>query len=170
MQHTTNSQSDDRVTLAEAARTVGKAATTIRRLVDLGTLSTTRDETGKHYVRRQDVINHYAVRAHTANSQPVTADRGPRSGASASSSQSVASATSGEIGRLTATIEGQQAQIVLLRDMLERERASVEDLRKQVAAFERERAQQIAEMRALVEGKTGLLSLKRLVATVKSWS
>jgi hypothetical protein len=54
--------------------------------------------------------------------------------------------------------------------MLERERASVEDLRKQVAAFERERAQQIAEMRALVESKTGLLSLKRLVATVKSWS
>jgi predicted RNase H-like nuclease (RuvC/YqgF family) len=162
MPATVDSSKDERLTLSQAAKLVGKASTTLRRLVDLGALSTIRDETGKHWVRQSDVISHYAVQAHTVASRPSTGDKTQRSGATTAASHSHDLAVASEVARLTATVSGQQTQISLLHDSLARERQNVEGLKKQVENLEQERTQHLAEMRALLSGKSeGLLSLKK---------
>ena len=60
MANTVNSSSKsmgDRITISEAAILVNKASTTIRRLVDVGTLKSIKDETGKHWIEKQ-VLSH----------------------------------------------------------------------------------------------------------------
>jgi len=61
--------------IASAAKMMNKAPTTIRRLFDLGTLNGARDETGKHWLLRQDLVDDYSAQAaHVASQHAATTD------------------------------------------------------------------------------------------------
>jgi len=64
------------VLLSEAAIKIGKSATTLRKLVNLGKLEANKDKQGRHWVKMNDVLAHYAVNS------------APRIGASRSNEQS----------------------------------------------------------------------------------
>ena len=159
MASTANSVSkgmDDRVTIAQAAKIVGKAATTIRRLVDLGTIKSTRDETGKHWVERGAVIAHYSAQAHTVATQATGSSR---SGATAVSDVAVASAN--ELGRLQATVEGLRQQLSMIESSLSRERAEKDDLKRENLHLQQELLKITKEMQGILNKETGLMGWLR---------
>lgn len=159
MANTVNSSSKsmgDRITISEAAKLVNKAATTIRRLVDVGSLKSIKDETGKHWIEKQAVISHYANQAHTVATQSTNSNR---SGATASPEVAVASAS--EIGRLQATVSGLKEQLVLLQDSLGRERSEKDAFKKENLNLQHELLKITKEMQAILNKDTGLMGWLR---------
>lgn len=150
-----NSSDSEKITIADAARIVGKAPTTIRRLIDLGHLNSVRDETGKHYIERTAVIAHYSAQAHAVATQST---RKQVTGATADTTSTGVNA-SAEIARLLAIVEGFRAQMTLLQDSLQRERTEKDSLNQRVLELERERSSLMMELRAFLAGDgKGILS------------
>ena len=146
MAHT---DSSERLSLSEAAKLVSKSTSTLRRLVDLGSLQTTRDETGKHFVARSDVLTHYSAQAHTANNR---SSKPARSGAQASSAdprQTLHSDAQLDVVKLRAENDGLRAQLQFVQDTLRREQAKSDKLEGDLVSL-------MHEMKALLGKETGL--------------
>jgi hypothetical protein len=129
----------DQLLLTEAARIVGKAPATLRRLVNDGRIPSTKDVQGRNRVRREDVIAYYAT---TSEQNPIP----DRAGASHSDPM---------LGAL-------RDQIAILVQTVDREREENRELRQRLREMEQERTQHLAEMRAMLSrdsnGKEGVLS------------
>ena len=156
------SETGDRINIASAAKMVNKAPTTIRRLVDLGTLKSTRDETGKHWILRQDLIEHYSMQAATVASQHAAAvesrDR-ERIGATAQKApvgtQSVATVV--ELATL-------RERVAWLEKMLLQAESARDEHHSRIQAMERKLedkdllvSKTMKEMAAFIEKQTGVM-------------
>ena len=129
----------DQLLLTEAAKIVGKAPATLRRLVNDGRLPSAKDSQGRNRVRREDVIAYYATMSdHT----PIV----DRAGASHSDPMLCAL----------------RDQIAILAQTVDREREENRELRQRLREMEQERTQHLAEMRAMLtrdsNGRDGVLS------------
>jgi hypothetical protein len=123
----------DHVLLTDAAKLVGKAPATLRRLVNDGRIPSTKDTQGRNRVRREDVIAYYAAmdEGHTIPD---------RAGAM-------------HEDNLTRALRD---QITILTHTVDREREENRELRQRMREMEQERTQHLAEMRALLsKGKEG---------------
>jgi Helix-turn-helix domain len=129
----------DQLLLADAAKLVGKAPATLRRLVNDGRIESTKDSHGRNRVRREDVIAYYA----STSDQPPVHDR-----AGAQGSDPMVCAL--------------RDQIAILAQTVDREREENRELRQRLREMEQERSQHLAEMRALLSkdasSKDGVLS------------
>jgi excisionase family DNA binding protein len=142
-------ESDERVSLSEAAKLVGKSPSTIRRLLDTGSLNSIRDETGKHFVVRKEVFNHYSLAAHSHNSQITSNVRQSASSPRSDSSQSVHTQSMIESAKLTAENHGLRAQLELIQQSLKREQTRNDNLEKEIISL-------INEMKAILSKESGL--------------
>lgn len=130
---------NDQMLLTDAAKLVGKAPATLRRLVNDGRIPSTKDTQGRNRVRREDVIAFYT----SLSDQPLIPTR---------------AGAEREDGMVCALRD----QITILAQTVEREREENKELRHRLREIEQERTQHLAEMRALlsrdVTGKEGVLS------------
>lgn len=121
------------VLLSEAATRIGKSATTLRKLVNLGKLETNKDKQGRHWVCMNDVLAHYAL-------TPA-----PRAGAS----------------RLHEHTESRGEQMLrehisFLEQALSRERAINDSLRTQNERMQSDATKTMAEMKAMLDKQSPL--------------
>jgi len=130
---------NDQMLLTDAAKLVGKASATLRRLVNDGRIPSIKDTQGRNRVRREDVIAYYA----SMSDQPAIVDR---AGAE----------------RADGIVIVLRDQIAILAQTVEREREENKELRQRMREMEQERTQHMAEMRALLSkdtsGKENVLS------------
>jgi predicted site-specific integrase-resolvase len=129
------------LTLPEAARMAGCSTTTLRRWLSNGIVEGGKNQSGDWRVAEQ------SLRVYLSTATPSTKATRCVQGASGSETQITMEATE---------------LVIELRESLSRERKVNDDLRSQIRNFEQERTQHLAEMRALLSGKSeGLLSLKK---------
>lgn len=130
---------NDQMLLTDAAKLVGKAPATLRRLVNDGRIPSLKDTQGRNRVRREDVIAYYAS---MSDQVPVH----DRAGAE----------------REDPIVCALRDQIAILAQTVDREREENKELRQRLREMEQERTQHLAEMRALLSrdgaGKEGVLS------------
>ena len=121
------------VLLSEAATKIGKSATTLRKLVNLGKLETNKDKQGRHWVKMDDVLAHYALSTNQ------------RVGASRTHEQSES--------------KGEQMlreHISFIEHALSRERSINDSLRTQNERMQSEVTKLVAEMRAMLDKQSPL--------------
>jgi hypothetical protein len=130
---------NNQILLTEAAKIVGKAPATLRRLINDGRIASTKDSQGRNRVRREDVIAYYAM----MSDQALISDR-----AGASHTDSM--------------INALRDQITILTQTVDREREENKELRVRIREMEQERTQHLAEMRAILskdsQSKEGVIS------------
>jgi predicted site-specific integrase-resolvase len=130
---------NNQILLTEAAKIVGKAPATLRRLINDGRIASTKDSQGRNRVRREDVIAYYAM----MSDQALICDR-----AGASHTDSM--------------INALRDQITILTQTVDREREENKELRVRIREMEQERTQHLAEMRAILskdsQSKEGVIS------------
>lgn len=144
-----HSDSSDRLSLSEAAKLVGKSTSTVRRLVDLGSLKTTRDETGKHYVARSDVLTHYSAQAHAVTNRPSKPERSGAQASHADPRLTLYSDAQMDVVKLKAENDGLRSQLQFVQDTLRREQAKSDKLESDLVSL-------MHEMKALLGKETGL--------------
>lgn len=128
----------DQILLTEAAKLVGKAPATLRRLINDGRIQSTKDSQGRNRVRREDVIAFYAI----MEGERAIPDR----------------AGAVHEDHLTRALRD---QIAILTQTVDREREENKELRARLREVDQERTQHLAEMRALLSkesSKDGVLS------------
>ncbi len=135
----------DRITVAQAAKVVGKAQTTIRRLVELGQIKSVKDETGKHWVSQQDVVQHYSIQAANVARQ-LNSDRAGATVINQTVPQQ-AVATAIELATL-------RERSNWLEKALQDEKNRVSTLEKQLESREKELFQIRQEFKALLNKET----------------
>lgn len=118
----------DQIPLSEAAKRIGKAQSTLRKLATDGRITTTKDATGRHLVSFEDVLSHYALSA-----APVA--RNER-----------------EVAPLADAL---RAHCAWLERSLERERAEKDRMACQLERLQGELLKLTAEMRAILTKETG---------------
>jgi len=121
----------DPIPLSEAARLVGKTPGALRRLVNEGRLHGVKDSQGRHRVRREEVIAHYAD-TH-------------RSGASADRYED----RSGD-----PLVQALRDQVSILRATVDQERFEKTELRAQNQELQSQLLRFAAEMQALLSKET----------------
>lgn len=131
------------MTLAEAAKAVGKSAVTLRAAVNGGKLKSYQK--GRvHFVNLNDVVALFAERSHSDRRAGASGTRDIQ----ASESQSIVSA-------MQAQIKALENERDFLRRMLEQEKSEKSELMKELL-------QRTAEIKAFLENKQGLFKfLKR---------
>jgi excisionase family DNA binding protein len=129
------------LTVSQAARQAGVSASSIRRWIDTGALRHSTSPEGWRLVVSQDLM------AYLSRYGPET-------------HRVVRGASGREVPTLAATPHSDALKIAM--EALSRERQINDELRAQMRSLEQERNQHIAEMRALLSGKSeGLLNLKK---------
>ncbi len=133
----------EKILLSEAATRLGKSPTTLRKLVNTGIISTTKDKQGRHWVDFSVVHTHYAQR-----SAPQDKRSAPEK-----------------------IVENEQSllkeKVALLERVLEREERINDELRGQVKQLEGELLKITHELKTLLSGKTGN-TLSRWIQTIKN--
>ena len=126
----------DPIPLSEAARLVGKTPGALRRLVNEGRLHGLKDTQGRHLVRKEEVIAHYAI-TH-------------RSGASADRSEDRSS---------DPLVQALRDQVAILRSAVDQDRIEKAELRTQNRELQSQLVKIAAEMQAILSKETdGMLS------------
>ena len=130
----------DPIPLSEAARLVGKTPGALRRLVNEGRISGLKDAQGRHLVRREEVIAHYAITLRSGASTDRDEDRSePRSE--------------------DPLVQALRDQVAILRQASDQDRIEKAELRAQNKELQGEIQKLNAEMLALLKGDgKGLLS------------
>lgn len=119
----------DRIPLSEAAKRMGKAQSTLRRLATDGRIRTTKDAMGRHLVSFEDVLAHYALKT---DASMVRSERAE-----------------------SPLADALRAQCASLERSLERERAEKDRLASQLERLQSELLKLTAEMRAILTKETG---------------
>jgi hypothetical protein len=126
----------DPIPLSEAAKLVGKTPGALRRLVNEGRLHGLKDAQGRHLVRKEEVVAHYAI-TH-------------RSGASADRDED----RSGD-----PLLQALRDQVSILRAAVDQDRIEKTELRAQNRELQSQLVKLAAEMQALLSKETdGMLS------------
>jgi excisionase family DNA binding protein len=129
------------LSVSQAAKRAAVSPSTIRRWIDSGAIKHSTSSEGWRLITAQDLMGYLSQHG------PET----PRivRGASAREAPVVSTGATGEA-------------LKIALEALDRERKINDELRAQVRSLEQERTQHIAEMRALLSGKSeGLLSIKK---------
>lgn len=121
----------DTISLSEAAKLVGKTPGALRRLVNEGRIRSTKDSSGRHNVRRDDVIAHYAINR--------------RSGASSSLDENNLS---------DPLVSSLRDQISILKANIEQDRIEKTELRLQNRELQGQIVKLASEMQALLARET----------------
>ncbi len=150
---TTTPSASRRISVQEAAKMCGKGVTTIRRMIEKGTVEAQKDDTGQYWIDETNFRNHLVTDARPGRA-PVTekVDTKQRG--------HVSEASSGHLS--IAELETMKVLLSMLQEQLAREQRRNDELQDHIRELERERTQHLAEMRALLLGKSeGILSIKR---------
>lgn len=139
----------DPIPLSEAARIASTTPEVLRKHINQGLLKSTKDERGRHLVRRDDVLLFFAERA--VNRSPARTQ--PRS-------PSITTASVPEGSPLREQIALLERQIDQLDRSLDRERRVNDEFRDQIKRLESEIFKLSHEMQALLskDSPTGVLS------------
>ena len=126
----------DPIPLSEAARLVEKTPGALRRLVNEGKIQANKDHKGRHLVRREEVIAHYADTHRSGASTDRHEDRSE-----------------------DPLIQSLRDQVAILRAALDRDRIEKDELRGQNRELQSQLMKFTAEMQAILSKETnGLLS------------
>ncbi len=142
-----------RISVQEAAKMSGKGVTTIRRLIEKGTVEAKRDDTGQYWINEASFRNYLVTDARPGKSSSSerldTKQRGQ--------------GLEGPHGHQSVfELDTMKLLLATLQEQLSREQRKNDELQDQIRALEGERTQHLAEMRALLSGKSeGILSIKR---------
>jgi len=125
----------DPIPLSEAARLVGKTPGALRRLVNEGRLHGLKDAQGRHLVRKEEVIAHYAI-TH-------------RSGASTDRNEDRSDARSSD-----PLLQALRDQVSILRATVDQDRIEKAELRAQNRELQGQVVKLAAEMQAILAKET----------------
>jgi hypothetical protein len=135
------------LTLAQASSMIGKAESTIRRLIDKGSIQSLRDEKGRHLIELGQLLAHFAGTTRSeSNLEPATATK---TGGGSVASPAV------ELAAASATVRELRERITLLEMVMERDQRELERLRDQNNGLQGELLKLTAELKAILTKETG---------------
>ena len=137
----------EEILVADAAKLVGKAQVTIRRLVETKALKSKRDENGRHLINRMELVAYYAAKSANRAGNDV------RAGATSNHANSNILIAS-ELAKVQAENSGLASKIAMLEESLLRERRLNDELRAQNRDIQSELVKVSAEIRAVLTKET----------------
>lgn len=135
------------ILVADAAKLVGKAQVTIRRLVETKALKSKRDENGRHLINRMELVAYYAAKSANRAGNDV------RAGATTNHANSDILIAS-ELAKVQAENSGLASKIAMIEESLLRERRLNDELRAQNRDIQNEIVKISAEIRAILTNET----------------
>lgn len=142
---------DKMLTLAQASSMVGKAESTIRRLIDKGAIQSQRDEKGRHLVELGPLLAHFASGSRSGEKAEIsTAIK--RAGATGSIS---AADPSAELAAASAIVQELRHRIAFMEAVMKRDQRELERLQDQNSNLQSELLKLTAEVKAILTKETG---------------
>jgi excisionase family DNA binding protein len=142
-----NIHQTDTISVPEAAKVSGLGESTIRRLIEAHEINATRDSRKRVWISRESLMGHLA-----------TSTKAQRGGGVPTQIRS----STTKVTPNDAVAASLEAQVSILKESVSHERELNRELRERVRILEGQLTQHMAEMRALLSGKSeGLLSLKK---------
>lgn len=143
---------NDVMSMKDAVKMSGKSEATLRRLISISQIDAKKDKDGRYVISQESLRNYLGTKAQPTPQAVLDARKGA---AARPRNEAVTAIPDGLVDERL--LDAKDQLLAQVREELERERKRNENLERKVHELEVEQRAGIAELRAMLEGQTGVM-------------